>query len=467
MLMIYHKNCNVIVNLYRRGLKGGVAMSENLRFSVEESVWFQKGQEVSELISISLDPDIVIQEHDHYVSIRGALQLTGEYRIDENHPEEEERDFTSVRLVNEVITREDGVSELNHRFPVDITIPQDRVQSLDDVYVSIETFDYEIPKRGCLQIIADLAISGIQGVTQAPKKDAVQETIKQEVQAPVVAEQEAEEELELVRSLPPEEESEVEAQAVSEQVEEEKPQEQVEVVLQKQDEVVLHREAQEKFQSEAQEEIQTEVREAVQEEVQSENQKEVQAEAREEAQVEKQAEVIAVNEQQNEEEDADLFVPFEVEARKEAYQEHEVHEEEEVVDVVEAIEEEEVHAVLTPSIEVKARHDNQLSFGSDNPNKKSSTAVQDKDAVKEQREEKTDEPSKRSENDLLLTKIFGRDEVDDHTTMKICIVQHGDTLEKISERYDISVQQLVRVNSLNTDSVSEGQLLYIPVQANS
>lgn len=453
--MIYHKNCNVIVNLYRRGLKGGVAMSENLRFSVEESVWFQKGQEVSELISISLDPDIVIQEHDQYVSIRGALQLTGEYRIDENHSEEEERDFTSVRLVNEVITREDGVSELNHRFPVDITIPQDRVQSLDDVYVSIETFDYEIPKRGCLQIIADLAISGIQGVTQAPKEDAVQETIKQEMQAPVVAEQEAEEELELVRSIPPEEEIEVEVQAVSEQVEEEKTQEQVEVVLQEKDEVVLHREAQEKVQVEAQDDIKLEAND------------DVQVEAREEAQVEKQPEVIAVNEQQNEEEDTDLFVPFEVEARKEAYQEHEVHEEEEVVDVVEAIEEEEVHAVLTPSIEVKARHDNQLSFGSDNPNKKNSTAVQEKDAVKEQREEKIDEPSKRSENDLLLTKIFGRDEVDDHTTMKICIVQHGDTLEKISERYDISVQQLVRVNSLNTDSVSEGQLLYIPVQANS
>ncbi|MGN7295648.1 stage VI sporulation protein D [Ferdinandcohnia sp. SAFN-114] len=430
-------------------------MSENLRFSVEESVWFQKGQEVSELISISLDPDIVIQEHDQYVSIRGALQLTGEYRIDENHSEEEERDFTSVRLVNEVITREDGVSELNHRFPVDITIPQDRVQSLDDVYVSIETFDYEIPKRGCLQIIADLAISGIQGVTQAPKEDAVQETIKQEVQAPVVAEQEAEEELELVRSIPPEEETEVEVQAVSEQVEEEKTQEQVEVVLQEKDEVVLHREAQEKVQVEAQDDIKSEAKD------------DVQVEAREEAQVEKQPEVIAVNEQQNEEEDTDLFVPFEVEARKEAYQEHEVHEEEEVVDVVEAIEEEEVHAVLTPSIEVKARHDNQLSFGSDNPNKKNSTAVQEKDAVKEQREEKIDEPSKRSENDLLLTKIFGRDEVDDHTTMKICIVQHGDTLEKISERYDISVQQLVRVNSLNTDSVSEGQLLYIPVQANS
>ncbi|MEH7223072.1 stage VI sporulation protein D [Bacillus sp. JJ1566] len=399
--------------------------SENLRFSVEESVWFQKGQEVRELISISLDPDIVIQEHDQYVSIRGALQLTGEYRIDDNDEEEGERDFASVRLVNEVITREDGVSELNHRFPVDITIPQDRVQSLDDVYVLIETFDYEIPKRGCLQIVADLAISGIKGVTQSSKEEATPEVSKQEEQTTFIDEQQPEEELELVRSSSFEEE---EVQAIAEEkrdgqealqvAAEEKSEVQEEVVLQNTEEVVLHNEVEEQ-------------------------------------------EVIAVSGQQDDEEaDAELFVPFEVEARKEVYQEQEE------IEVAEAIEEEEVHAVITPSIEVKARHDNQLTFGSDKENKKSSTAVREKEVVQEQREE-TEKSEIRNENDLLLTKIFGRDEVDDHSTMKICIVQHGDSLEKISQRYEISVQQLVRVNSLNTDSVSEGQLLYIPVQANT
>ncbi|RFB17701.1 stage VI sporulation protein D [Bacillus sp. HNG] len=400
--------------------------SENLRFSVEESVWFQKGQEVSELISISLDPDIVIQEHDQYVSIRGALQLTGEYRIDEINAEEGERDFASVRLVNEVITREDGISELNHRFPVDITIPQDRVQSLDDVYVLIETFDYEIPKRGCLQIVADLAISGIQGVTQTSKEEASPEAIIQEEQTPVALEQPAEEEFEFVRSslFEDEEETQVVAEINNEDEEVHVAAKvthdgQKEVVLQNEEEVVLHSEVEEQ-------------------------------------------DVIVTREQQEDEADADLFVPFEVEARKEVYQEQ--HEE---LDVVEAIEEEEIQAVLTPTIEVKARHDNQLSFGSDQPNKKSSTAVQEKEVVQEHRKDQTEESVKRSENDLLLTKIFGRDEVDDHTTMKICIVQHGDSLEKIAQRYEISVQQLVRVNSLNTDSVSEGQLLYIPVQANT
>ncbi|MCY8455011.1 peptigoglycan-binding protein LysM, partial [Bacillus spizizenii] len=49
--------------------------NHRLQFSVEESICFQKGQEVSELLSISLDPDIRVQEVNDYVSIRGSLEL--------------------------------------------------------------------------------------------------------------------------------------------------------------------------------------------------------------------------------------------------------------------------------------------------------------------------------------------------------------------------------------------------------
>lgn len=60
-----------------------------LRFSLEESVWFQKGQEVAELYSISLDPNVAIQESDQYVFIRGSLDLSGEYKGSQNGEEEE------------------------------------------------------------------------------------------------------------------------------------------------------------------------------------------------------------------------------------------------------------------------------------------------------------------------------------------------------------------------------------------
>ena len=35
-----------------------------------------KGQEVEELLSISLDPDVEIEELDHEVIVRGQLDLT-------------------------------------------------------------------------------------------------------------------------------------------------------------------------------------------------------------------------------------------------------------------------------------------------------------------------------------------------------------------------------------------------------
>ena len=114
-----------------------------LRFSLEESVWFQKGQEVEELYSISLDPNVTLIEDDHYVYIRGTLDLSGEYMNDEEN--EVDDDFANIFLpksVQSVERHPNGMYEFMHRFPVDITIPSSRIASLDDIEVTIQTFDY-------------------------------------------------------------------------------------------------------------------------------------------------------------------------------------------------------------------------------------------------------------------------------------------------------------------------------------
>ncbi|GFR55741.1 peptidoglycan-binding protein [Bacillus sp. CN2] len=130
-----------------------------MQFSVEESICFQKGQEVSELLSISLDPDIRVQEVNDYVSIKGSLELTGEYNIDHSsHFEELDRE---LRHVEEVRAREDGTAELIHCFPVDITIPKNKVSHLNDVFVFIDAFDYQLTDSRILTIQADLAIEGL------------------------------------------------------------------------------------------------------------------------------------------------------------------------------------------------------------------------------------------------------------------------------------------------------------------
>ncbi|MCY8987369.1 hypothetical protein MOE41_06730, partial [Bacillus atrophaeus] len=133
--------------------------NHRLQFSVEESICFQKGQEVSELLSISLDPDIRVQEVNDYVSIRGSLELTGEYNIDQRRDFEEL--ITEKRFVEEVRTREDGTAELTHCFPVDITIPKNKVSHLNDVFVFIDAFDYQLSESRLLTIQADLAIEGL------------------------------------------------------------------------------------------------------------------------------------------------------------------------------------------------------------------------------------------------------------------------------------------------------------------
>jgi stage VI sporulation protein D len=327
-----------------------------LRFSIEESVWFKRGQEVSEFISISLNPIISVEEYEQYITIRGVLELSGEYQmVEEEEDREYSDDLSAHRLVQEVTTREDGVSELIHHFPVDITIPKNRIQSLDDVYVTIESFDYDLAEQGRLLLTADISISGIY--SSQP-------------------------------SVPNEENSD-ELGAVQRSEEYEETIEEYE---------------------------------------------------------------------EKQEETEDLFDPFEVIARKEAYQENveEVDEEFE-----ENLEEklDQAPEAAPMHIELKGRKEEVFET-------EANEEVSNKEQTEMSQAEK--KVSKRNENALYLTKIFAKEEHQDFSRLKICIVQQGDSLDKIANRYDVSIQQLLRVNKLEQESgIYEGQLLYIPVSAAS
>ena len=66
---------------------------------------------------------------------------------------------------------------------------------------------------------------------------------------------------------------------------------------------------------------------------------------------------------------------------------------------------------------------------------------------------------------MTLTEFFARKEEDsDQARLKVCIVQKGDTLDSLSDRYDVSVPNLLRYNNLELNQdVYEGQVLYVPV----
>lgn len=165
-------------------LGGGkeVATDHSLRFSLKESVWFQKGQEVEELLSISLDPDVEIEELDHEVIVRGQLDLTGEYVARQDDSAYSLRDLSSAKSIDYVETREDGVNELVHSFPLEISIPRNRVKVIEELYVSIEEFDYELKENGCLQLLADISITGLCDEERIEDEEEEKETAYAELE---------------------------------------------------------------------------------------------------------------------------------------------------------------------------------------------------------------------------------------------------------------------------------------------
>ncbi|WML45567.1 stage VI sporulation protein D [Neobacillus sp. PS3-40] len=335
-----------------------------LRFSLEESLWFRKGQEVAELVSISLDPDITIQENDQYVNIRGSLELTGEYNSTNENQADEEENVTTQKYIQSVEERDGGLCEFSHRFPVDITIPNNRIQSIYDIDVLVESFDYAIPERSCLKLSAELTISGLYGVQQNETvEDSTLEVMYRDNEEDV---NEANQDLlfEAEARKQPEEEN-------------------VEVPL--------------SFPTFSYQET----------DIDPENQKST--------------------------------IPHE-EPRKKVKKQIEVIEQELIV-------EEPIQEPIIEEVIIVEESSSSSSSSEESPLKK------------EMKKKKTSKSKSMS-----LTEFFARKEgEDDQAKLKICIVQKGDNLDRVAERYNVTIQNLLRVNQLEINQdVSEGQVLYIP-----
>ena len=149
--------------------KGGVILSsanQDFQFELQETLYFDKGDEVLELIGVSLNPEVEIQPYDTYVSIRGEIELRGEYMRDEQRIDETDHltldDLDARRFVHQVESKEDNIAEFYHRFPVDISIPDYRIENMDDIRIEIINFDYELPANSKLQLTAVAEIQGIK-----------------------------------------------------------------------------------------------------------------------------------------------------------------------------------------------------------------------------------------------------------------------------------------------------------------
>ncbi|GGA36497.1 LysM peptidoglycan-binding domain-containing protein [Paenibacillus physcomitrellae] len=119
--------------------------SYGLRFDIYERVHLSAEEVgIDELEEIELYPRIQVVSGDDYATLRGHLLLTGLYR-----GEGESR-------------------ELSHLIPVEITVPLNRVNRLEDISVEIENFDVDLLNERSLNVTGVLSLQGIETAAFAP-----------------------------------------------------------------------------------------------------------------------------------------------------------------------------------------------------------------------------------------------------------------------------------------------------------
>ena len=428
-----------------------------LRFSLEESVWFQRGQEVDELISMSLDPNIAIHESEQYVTIKGSLQLYGEYQREvEDIIEEDDGLFSNPKMVQSVEVREEGLHLFSHHFPVEITIPKNRIQSIDEIDVTVESFDYAFPERSCLRLSADLNITGLYGEQQHEfsyeeeldddfVEIEVEDTPDYEAAFRDSALQVEEEETGSTITSPfarPVLEDELDIYQPFEAEAKKTPQDEQNQPSQ----FVTHAES-------------SRPPELTNEEILLQNEKQVEDEISEllsaalrtkEEQVEVMPEVNPVNSEVTPINTEVSPVSNEVNPEQVLEGAEPIKSQNEVSPAQPIEEVQSVKAKQEMKVQIEALMENHIHINEDESSSSSSSPQVKKKHKKKQT--------------MTITEFLARKDEESHTRLKICIVQKGDSLETLSERYDVTVPFLQKVNNLQINQdVYEGQVLYIPI----
>ncbi|WP_420089324.1 LysM peptidoglycan-binding domain-containing protein [Paenibacillus apiarius] len=122
--------------------------SYGLRFDIYERVHLSDDVVgIDQLEEVELTPHIQVIPAGDQVTVRGSLLLAGAY----------------------VGTAGDETSQtLEHWIPVEITLPLNRIRSLDDISVDIEHFDVDLLSTRTLNITGILSLNGIAMETAEP-----------------------------------------------------------------------------------------------------------------------------------------------------------------------------------------------------------------------------------------------------------------------------------------------------------
>ncbi|QJC52949.1 LysM peptidoglycan-binding domain-containing protein [Paenibacillus albicereus] len=126
--------------------------SQGLRFDVYERVHLpEEVAAIEELEEIELVPRIQVIQQGEQAILRGRLLLNGVYRTAD---------------------RSESAQTMEHQIPVEITLPMNRIESLEDISVEIDNFDVDLLSSRTLNITGVLSLSGIR--VEAPADDGAQ-----------------------------------------------------------------------------------------------------------------------------------------------------------------------------------------------------------------------------------------------------------------------------------------------------
>ncbi|GAK03183.1 stage VI sporulation protein D [Geomicrobium sp. JCM 19037] len=356
---------------------------------------------------LELEPELTIQEDDHQVSIKGGLHLLGQYvPFDQNESFEDYEGGGVPQRIDSVRTTENGEREIKHFFPIEVSIPLNRIQSVEELYVQVDSFDYDLPEPSCIQLAADVTITGMidehqdakaEKTIASPPEPFPRFTHEVKVPEEEYAEERYEEE--------EEEENDVTHESWSSELDEDV--EELEEEPFARDEVKSYYDAQE---------------------VADEDTDRI--------------EHTAFVDDHNSNDD---------ESTEEAEEEQRTGVEEE---------KEDVHLNLNSHrAQEEPSHDSAVRYS------REPLDEEPEDHHEEDVEEEPQKPEKRRENALYLTEMLEKGDRETFTKMKMCIIQDNESLDTIAERYGFSVQQLLRWNNMDMNHVEAGEIIYIPVQA--
>jgi stage VI sporulation protein D len=390
-----------------------------LRFDIYERVHLSEDAvSIRELDEIELVPRIRVDNDSEQAVLTGSLVLSGIYQGEDEH--------SSHRL--------------EHRIPVEITLPIHRIHRIEEISVEIENFDVDLISARSMNITGVLSLRGIELAGAEEEKDWKEE-----------------EEIVFVHRADEGAAAEPATEAVNEASNE--------VVVEPGIVSALSREPEPEL--------------AVRSEA-----NDVSVEAGEEATLEQaQPEAATVNRSESIPESAaavhEVGAVNQAEAAEEAAEVADAGESETEQVAVQEIELSSESVSIADDSAAAQKQDVKIAFSGKKPDSAEDTnkfksalhkllnrESQDGGAGDKQRaasEEQAEEQT-RSPDSLEWKRLFlgGSSNDGEFRRLRMCIVQKEESIDTIAERYQLNPREIILYNRLGDGQLSEGQIIYIP-----